>query len=485
MWLGSMKNSQDSPCNIRWTKQVKILGIIFQNDIPASNIQENWTKRLNKIDQIIARWSKRNLSITGKLCIIKTFLISQFVYPLQALIAPTQILHKLNTILFRFLWKKKYSNTKAFEKVKRSVICNTMDEGGINMLNIIDMQSSFLLNWISQLQEETLHKWKCIPLNRLNKLGIKLVCLKATVQSSKLKGLNYIHSSFWKEALIKWIDYKRLFINEETIFNLQPLWNNKKISYRNNCLFFKKWADAGLNNVVEVWADGDLISIENVREKTRNYATLLFEHNALRTALNAYSLRREDNINANNQTQQTLPHKMSPKIFRSMITKDKACTPCSTHFWLNRYNYTIKKQHWTAAHNSTKEERLRLLQWKILHNIYPTNILLQKMKIRDNNQCSLCGEVDYIEHFFWRCKKLYNFWKNVNHHIFLKTGIHITLNETDVLFGYKVHDQKVINIKIINHILLIAKMTISKYRYGDKINPTCIFNQELCVRKLE
>lgn len=120
MWLGSMKKNQESHCGIRWKKQVKILGIIFQSDTPASNLQENWTKRLTKIEQIIAKWSKRNLSITGKVCIIKSFLISQFVYPMQALIAPTQILHKLNTILFRFMWKKKYSNTKAFEKVKRT-----------------------------------------------------------------------------------------------------------------------------------------------------------------------------------------------------------------------------------------------------------------------------------------------------------------------------------------------------------------------------
>jgi hypothetical protein len=132
---------------------------------------------------------------------------------MQALIAPTQILHKLNTILFKFMWKKKYSNTKAFEKVKRTVICNKLDEGGINMVNIIDMQTSFLLAWISKLQEETFDKWKCIPQNRLNKLGIKLVCLKASVQSSKLKGINYIHSSFWKQALTTWLDHKRLHVH--------------------------------------------------------------------------------------------------------------------------------------------------------------------------------------------------------------------------------------------------------------------------------
>ena len=48
MWLGSMKKSQESHCDIRWKNQ---------SDTPASILQENWTKSLTKIEQIIAKWS--------------------------------------------------------------------------------------------------------------------------------------------------------------------------------------------------------------------------------------------------------------------------------------------------------------------------------------------------------------------------------------------------------------------------------------------
>ncbi|XP_076468368.1 uncharacterized protein LOC143299124 [Babylonia areolata] len=36
------------------------------------------------------------------------------------------------------------------------------------------------------------------------------------------------------------------------------------------------------------------------------------------------------------------------------------------------------------------ETRLKEVQWKILHNIYPTSILLHKMEIMENNKCSIC-----------------------------------------------------------------------------------------------
>jgi len=32
---------------------------------------------------------------------------------MQALVAPADIIKKLNTLFFRFIWKKKYSNIKA------------------------------------------------------------------------------------------------------------------------------------------------------------------------------------------------------------------------------------------------------------------------------------------------------------------------------------------------------------------------------------
>ena len=37
------------------------------------------------------------------------------------------------------------------------------------------------------------------------------------------------------------------------------------------------------------------------------------------------------------------------------------------------------EDYFSIAHESTKESRLRLLHFKFIHNIYPTNILLNKM----------------------------------------------------------------------------------------------------------
>lgn len=483
MWLGSQKDSREHLCDLKWKKQLKILGILFKNDVTASDINENWSVRIEKIERIISIWSKRNLSITGKLCIVKSFLISQFVYPMQALSAPATILQKVNTILFRFLWKKKYTNTRAFEKVKRCVMCNVGENGGCNMINIIDMQASFMMTWITQLKIDTSAKWKLIPTYIFNEVGTNLCCLNATANPKTFLGLEKVKSKFWKSCLIKWLEFRNIYLSN-TEFKYTCLWNSKEIMYRNRPLFFKRWTNAYINYVQDIWTDEGLLPLARIAEKIGDYPALLFDYNAMRTALIAQSLRAD-----NNQTQEATvslePQSLknwTPKKFRSLLTKQKANTPCSIHFWMNKYNYKIERNHWMIANNCTKEERLRLLHWKILHNIYPTNILLHKMKKRENNRCSLCGDIDFIEHFFFKCPRISLFWKNVEKQIYIKTGSQIKLKETDVLFGFQPNKQQDQTIRNINFILLVAKMSISIYKYGEGFDPNCIFERELSIR---
>ena len=63
----------------------------------------------------------------------------------------------------------------------------------------------------------------------------------------------------------------------------------------------------------------------------------------------------------------------------------------------------------------TKETRLLVLQWKILHNIYPTNILLYKMKVKYDQMYSYSNDVvDYIEYFFFDCPTIHKFMHNIS-----------------------------------------------------------------------
>lgn len=103
LWLGSQKHKDESPHDLKWVKQIKILGVWFTADRSAREIEENWTNKVNTMKRTINQWSKRNLSIYGKIIIAKTFLISQFVYIMQSIGLPDHVLTSINRDLFRFL----------------------------------------------------------------------------------------------------------------------------------------------------------------------------------------------------------------------------------------------------------------------------------------------------------------------------------------------------------------------------------------------
>ena len=153
MQVGKPSHSQITINNISWVQEgdlMKILGIYF-NDKGCSNIQQNWDEHIETIIRYIKMWEKRNLSIIGKIQVIKTFLMSQMVYLMQAIILPEDILKKINSILFKFLWKRRFSNRRVFEKVKWDVVCEDFANGGVKMINIIDMQNSFVVQWFGRL----------------------------------------------------------------------------------------------------------------------------------------------------------------------------------------------------------------------------------------------------------------------------------------------------------------------------------------------
>ena len=112
------------------------------------------------------------------------------------------------------------------------------------------------------------------------------------------------------------------------------------------------------------------------------------------------------------------------KAMKSKVLTEET-QPCVTSFWnkKKKLNVEIHYRHWERASNSTKETRLRVLQWKILHNIHPTNILQNKMEIADSNKFSAYSsdDTDNTEHFFFffffSCSKIKPVWDVVEREI--------------------------------------------------------------------
>ena len=479
MWLGSTKNNQNSPCNFICKTKLKILGIYFSNDKSASTIEDNWKERIDKIKRVIGVWEKRNLSIMGKICVIKTFLLSQFIYVMQSVVFPDHILTEINRIIYNFLWRKKDCNRKAYEKVKRSIMCKNTELGGLNMIDVKHMQTSFLLQWVMQLCQSGREKWSVIPKHIFNTFGPNLDCFHSNVNSKTFNGLQYITSIFWKSVLTSWLDN-----NPSSSRPTSLLWNNKFITCSNKPLFFKEWIKAGLYTVADVCENGNIITYQGLCDRIGDSPRRILEYNTVFAAVRSFQRKYQVN------TEVELPLFNEKLIFRAQsfrkeVIKLNKDTPTATMFWKNKFNVNIDKYVWNLGKTTTQEIRLRVLHWKILQNIYPTNIMLNKMKVVDSNKCTYCPErIDFIEHFFFSCPSIYPLWRYIEQYCMIQFNISLKLQAEDALLGVKLKN-KTLNSKI-NHIILIAKMAISIFKKTGSAFPVIfIYEQQLALRNRE
>ena len=173
------------------------------------------------------------------------------------------------------------------------------------------------------------------------------------------------------------------------------------------------------------------------------------------------------------------------KIYNTLLSKEKCY--CE-NFWKNKIGKSLNDSCWENIFKYIKETKLQEIQWKIIHNIFPTNILLTRMGIKNSEKCEFCGEKDHVEHYFFSCKRNENFWKDVNQIITNNTATRIKLNEQIVVLGIEQDAQygelSDSDKKFIMNILLIGKLSIIKSKMENK-NMNLIFQMEMQIRKMK
>ena len=134
---------------------------------------------------------------------------------------------------------------------------------------------------------------------------------------------------------------------------------------------------------------------------------------------------------------------------------------------------------------SNKEIKLQEIQWKILHNVFPTNILLKRIGIKQSENCDFCNQRDFVEHYFFQCTRILKFWDYIKIMLFTKLNKRIVLNAYNILLGIEQDDEQltISEILYINKIITIAKLSIIKSK-NSNINVINIFENELRLRKI-
>lgn len=449
--IGAIKYSDEKllpKINIKWTKQpVRVLGILVSAD-HKETLEINFNPKLGKVKQILRIWSQRNLSLLGKITLIKTFAISQLVYQLSILPSPSKTyISELNKILYNFIWDGKP------DKIKRSVMIAPIDKGGLNMIDITIQDKSLKIAWIKRLLDNSQANWKLLVYNQLPNVGEYIWKCNFNREDVN-KCFPNLYNHFWIDVLKSWADYNYHAPNNCTDILNQNIWFNSHIKINGQLLFYSNWYRAGIKHVADLFnSEGEFISL-NAFILRYNITIDFLNWHAIKKAIPADWVSTINNEIGNKEhitrhykvDELKFAKKGSKLVYSKLMTFEYLIPIKSFNKWSNELNtQDLDEDFWLDACQNIKLNSIssshRTFQIRYYNRILATKEKLYKMGIIENNKCSFCNDkIETLAHMFWECEIIQSFWTKIITWIFSVTDIKIVFKSHEILFHCPLKD---------------------------------------------
>ena len=249
LWIGSMSGSDLRLChnyNLDWEQgPIKILGVIFTPEV--FNIWDfNSLETVRKMEKILQSWSKRKLTLPGKITIIKSLAFSKFIHlftalpPLPPPPPPEQFVKQLEKLFYKFLWNS------GPDRISRNVIIQDVKEGGLRMIKINKFIESLKVTWLRRILISTNEcSW-----NRLSRVDFRKLVIFGDGYA-KLCASN-LSNPFWIDVLNSWKAFLKCNPASQTedVLN-SPIWFNSEMQHGGK-FFIKNWYEKGIRNIVDL-----------------------------------------------------------------------------------------------------------------------------------------------------------------------------------------------------------------------------------------
>ena len=93
----------------------------------------NFNLKIDKLQTNLDTWKSRDLTLFGKVMIIKALGVSSLIYSASNINVPKDIISNVKGRLFRFIWKNKR------DKIRREELYQDYGKGGLRMTDIETM----------------------------------------------------------------------------------------------------------------------------------------------------------------------------------------------------------------------------------------------------------------------------------------------------------------------------------------------------------
>lgn len=406
-----------TPGAFQWPRKgITYLGILFPPQL-KDLVKVNFDPLLNKISCDVTRWATLNLSMTGKVNVIKMNCIPKLNYLIQSLPleVPLSYFRWFDKITKTFIWNGKRP------RLHQDKLHRPTDRGGLGLPKMLFYYYAFNLRQLAHwaLPPERAPPWLCIeravlaPVSPLQSLSIKLAGEAKT--QPVIAHLKLI-----------WIKVARIFKFDPYLNISASLWLNPKLCIGKVPFYWKDWHAKGIVLLGDVYHNGALKSFRDLTQqfglhRSQFYRFLQLRH--LLVGIFGSSTSTPEDAGFLDRVLTIYGRRHEASVYYSMLSRtlgNRALAALKVT-WEKDLGQSLEEDWDRICANIKKlsrDARVRLMQFKILHRFYWTPSRMFKIGISDSPNCWRCkSEEGHLIHTLWFCDKVQVFWNRVHVHL--------------------------------------------------------------------
>ncbi len=413
--LGLMKNLTFTDQNSVWGDHIDMLGFCLSIN---RDRKEYWDAKLAKVERLLNVWSRRNLSLRGKVYLIRCYGISVLQYCMSAITVPDNVLSHLDTLFWKFLWDN------GRERVKRHVCMRNVEDGGLGMPNVKHLVLAHRIKFLCRIIKEGEEKWKFLPQMCFKQLDTECGEMYYILRCINDLG-TLTMSGFYKECVQAFYALKQREVEptcKDEVLR-QYVWGNQWVKIQGINIHDKVWCKKGIKYVSDVFTEAGVIKEQYIFDVLQNR-----EHNFLKLHryVGAVPRKWKDVLKSGGNTIVRYQHFLTMCLragevnLENCVLKDicrlLACDVIRSDvekYWEGAFGLIDWSAVYLIQQCHLLERKVRDFRWLVINKGLTTEAKLKHFT-ESNGMCKLCDlESEDERHIVIDCETLGNFWSHI------------------------------------------------------------------------
>lgn len=448
---------------IQWSKNpIKVLGIYIGHN--KENTQKaNFSIRLKTLKSILNQWKQHSLSLIGKILIVKTFAISQFIYLANLVPFPQNIIAEVESILYEFIWDGRTC------KVKRDLFIQDYENGGLKMPDLSTIVKVQKLKWI-QLY---INNHPCLWIYTMEDLiGVHNLELFFLCNFDKKDFAR--ESIFYQEVLSAFCSARYIDgITNESVYK-QFIYYNKHLKLDDKYIYKTEFINVGIWTVSDLLCNNEVVPFTLWKERGLDSKHFMLWRSMVDIVQKKcrFAFQQANELSDTNvhgiyilyESKKFLLRDMSSKQITQALVCHKNVISKAKQKYCEIFDIMPDANIWSSIYRLPfivcYDNKIKEMQYKLLHRFIATNRLLYKMGKLPTQRCTFCNLYnESIEHLFFNCIEIKTCWS------FIEDISDIVINCQHALLGYKLDEIQSIDCQFINSMIMYCKYYILRCKY--------------------